>query len=176
VNEEGHNVKFEVLTAVTVDNHTLWSVAGDFSETLMYVIQTAWFHIPEHSFHHKHTLCLKVQLVMMFSMDQNLAVLTSNQWYKTLRPENWSIFMWVSGVLNHVSVQCTESCECMVYWIVWVSGVLNRVSVQCTESCECPVYWIVWVSGVLNRVSVRCTESCECPVYWIKHFLTTITV
>jgi hypothetical protein len=34
VNKEGHNVKFEVLTAVTADNHTLGTVAGDFSETL----------------------------------------------------------------------------------------------------------------------------------------------
>jgi len=80
VNKEGHNIKFEVLTAVTADNHTLWSVAGDFSETLMHVTQTTWFRIPEYSFHHKHTLYFKVQLVMMLSMDQNLAVLTSNRW------------------------------------------------------------------------------------------------
>jgi hypothetical protein len=77
VNKEEHNVKFEVLTAVTEDNHTLWSVAEDFSETLIHVKQTTWFHIPEYSCHRKHTLCFKVQLVMMFSMDQNLVVLTS---------------------------------------------------------------------------------------------------
>jgi len=70
VYKEGPNVKLKVLTAVTADNHTLWSVAGDFSETLMHVTQTTWFHIAEYSVHHKHTLCFKVQLVMMFSISE----------------------------------------------------------------------------------------------------------